>query len=122
MADGITNVKVGRKQAQQFQNVFSEVIPFSLTFEDDSILDGDVYSGGALVDVAGAALGDVVLVFPEIDPVECQFFAAVQAADKVEVTLHNNSGGTVTAFASGVTVNGVVLKFNNELWADPSAW
>lgn len=121
MADGLTAAKVGTKQAQQFQRVFSEVIPFSVVFEDDSILDGDNYSGAGLVDVVGAELGDLVLVAPVADAVETQFYGNVQAAGKVEITLQNTTGGTVTAFASGVTVRGVVLKFNDEIWDQPEA-
>lgn len=109
MADGITAVSVGQKGPRQFQGLF-DVIPFKLTFEDDSILDGDNYSGGGTVSVPGAALGDFVLVSCVLDTVETQFYANVIAADTVEVTLQNTTGGTVTAFATGAVINGVVLK------------
>ena len=109
MADGITGVSVGAKGPRQFQGLF-DVIPFKLTFEDDSILDGDNYSGGATVSVPGAALGDFVLVSCVLDTVETQFYANVTAADTVEVTLQNTTGGTVTAFATGAVINGIVLK------------
>ena len=109
MADGITAVSAGVKGPKQFQGLF-DIIPFKLTFEDDSILDGDNYSGGGTVSVPGAALGDFVLVSCATDTVEMQFYANVIAADTVEVTLQNTTGGTVTAFATGVSVNGIVLK------------
>lgn len=109
MADGITAVSAGQKGPRQFQGLF-DVIPFKLTFEDDSILDGDSYSGGGTVSVPGAALGDFVLVASTIDPGEMNFFASVTAADTVEVTLRNTTGGTLTTFAAGAVVNGLVLK------------
>jgi hypothetical protein len=121
MADGITAVKTGVRGPRQFQALFSEAIPFTLTFEDDTIATDSIYSGGALVDVPGAQLGDFVFVAAEIDQVECQFIGAVQAADKVEVTLVNDTSGTVTAFASGVKLNGLVLRLADSLFADPSA-
>lgn len=109
MADGITAVSVLNAGPQQFQGLF-DVIPFVLTFEDDSILDGDTYSGGGTVSVPGAKLGDFVLIGCELDTVECNFFANVTAADTVEVTLQNTTGGTVTAFATGAKLNGCVLS------------
>ena len=109
MADGITATSAGVKGPRQFQGLF-DVIPFKLTFEDDSILDGDNYSGGALVSVPGAQLGDFVLVAAAFDNVECQFYGSVQAADNVEVTLQNTTGGTVTTFLTGTVINGLVLQ------------
>lgn len=116
MADGITAVSAGVKGPRQFQGLF-DIIPFKLTFEDDSILDGDNYSGGATVSVPGAALGDFVLVSVALDAVECQFYANVTAADTVEVTLQNTTGGTVTAFATGAVINGLVLKPKQNVFA-----
>lgn len=109
MADGITAVSTVNASPRQFQDCFN-VIPFVLTFEDDSILDGDNYSGGGTVSVPGAKLGDFVLIAAELDTVECQFYANVIADDTVEVTLQNTTGGTVTAFATGAKLNGCVLS------------
>lgn len=109
MADGITAVSVGVQGPRQFQGLFN-IIPFTLTFEDDSIATDSIYSGGGLVSVPGAALGDFVLIASTIDNTECQFIASVQAAGKVEVTLVNDTAGTVTTFAAGVTLNGIVLQ------------
>ena len=109
MADGITAVTVLTKAPRQFQDIFTYVIPFILTFEDDSIATDSIYSGGALVTVTGAALGDLVWLGCELDQVETHFVGRVQAADKVEITLVNDTAGTVTAFATGAKVNGLVL-------------
>jgi hypothetical protein len=109
MADGITGVSALSKNARQFQDLF-DVIPFTLTFEDDSIADGAIYAGGGTVAVPGAAVGDFVLVAPEADAVDTTWVGNVTAADTVTVVLNNTSGGTVTAFASGVVVNGIVLS------------
>jgi len=116
MADGITAASVGVKGPRQFQGLF-DVIPFKCTFEDDSILDGDNYSGGGTVAVTGAGLGDFVLVSAALDTVECQFYANVTAANTVEITLQNTTGGTVTAFATGVVINGLVLKPKQNVFA-----
>lgn len=116
MTDGITATGAATKGARQFQGVFT-VIPFKLTFEDDSISTDSAYSGGGLVAVPGAALGDFVLVAGVIDMVETHFHGSVQAAGQVEVTLVNSSSGTVTALATGTVVNGIVLKPNPSIWA-----
>jgi len=109
MADGLTATVAGGKGPRQFQGLF-DVIPFKVTFEDDSIATDSAYSGGGLVNVPGAALGDFVLIAPTIDATETHFHANVQAADQVEITLVNSSAGTVTTFATGVVLNGLILK------------
>ena len=109
MADGITAITVLTKGPRQFQDIFAYVIPFICTFEDDSIATDSIYSGGALVTVTGANLGDLVWVGCELDQVETEFIARVQATDKVEITLVNDTSGTVTAFATGAKLNGIVL-------------
>ncbi len=116
MADGITAVSAGTLGARQFQGLFN-IIPFKLTFEDDSILENVLYSGGALVNVPGAKLGDFVLIASTIDNTECFFYATVQAADQVEVTLINETAGTVTTFATGVVLNGLILSPKQNVFA-----
>ena len=116
MADGITAISAGVSGPRQFQGLFN-VIPFKLTFEDDSILADGLYSGGALVAVPGAALGDFVLIASTIDNTECHFYAAVQAAGQVEVTLINETAGTVTTFATGAVLNGIVLSPKQNVFA-----
>jgi hypothetical protein len=115
MADGITLTGAATEGARQFQGLFT-AIPFKLTFEDDTIATDSIYSGGGTVSVPGAAIGDFVLVAPVIDPTECQFIASVTADDTVEVTLVNDTAGTVTTFASGTVVNGIVLKPRSSVW------
>ena len=107
MADGLTSTVVLSPRKIQFQNLF-EVIPFTCTFEDDSILDGDEYAQDATV--PGAALGDFVLLAPELDSADLQFYGVVTAANTVSVQLSNMTGGTLTTFASGAKINGLVLK------------
>ena len=109
MADGITAVSAGTLGPRQFQGLFN-IIPFKLTFEDDTIATDSIYSGGALVNVPGAKLGDFVMIACTEDSRECHFIGSVQAADQIEVTLVNDTSGTVTNFASGVVINGLVLS------------
>ena len=109
MADGLTAVSAGVVGPRQFQGLFT-IIPFKVTFEDDSILADGIYSGGGLVSVPGAALGDFVLLSCTIDPTECLFFGNVVSADNVEVTLINETAGTLTTFAAGAVINGLVLQ------------
>ena len=92
---------------RQFQGVF-EVLPFQLTFEDDSILDGDEFTVDATV--TGVALGDFVHVAPQTDLADLDLVAYVTAADTITVQLKNMTGGTLTTFASGIVLNGYVLR------------
>jgi len=107
MADGISSIKVVTKGPRQFQDVY-ECIPFSLIFEDASILTLAGYFVTAAV--PGAALGDIVLIAPELDPADMFFVANVTAANVITVGLFNTTGGTLTTFSSGATLNGMVLK------------
>jgi hypothetical protein len=116
MADGLTAVSQGSAAPRQFQGTF-KVIPFTFTFEDDSILDGDEYSAEATV--TGAALGDFVLVAPKLDCADLFFNAYVTAANTVTVQINNMTGGTLTTFASGAVFNGVVLQPTSNVYADP---
>lgn len=113
MADGITLTGAATEGARQFQGLFT-AIPFKTTFEDDSILDGDEFTGD--VTVTGAALGDFVLLAPKTDPADLQYNAYVTAADTVTVQVSNMTGGTITAMASGFVMNGVVLKPRASVW------
>jgi hypothetical protein len=119
MADGVTAIKVGARGPRQFQALFSEAIPFNVTFEDDSILDGDEYVND--VTVPGAQLGDFVFVAPELDTADLAWYAAVTAANTVTIQLSNMTGGTLTTFATGAKLNGLVLRLSDDLFADASA-
>ena len=106
----ISATSAGRKQSQQFQNVFKEVIPFSFTLTEASIATGAAGLSAGNITVTGAALGDFVLFAPEIDVVDLIVSGTVTAANTVTITLANLTGGAVTALSGGATVNGVVLK------------
>ena len=109
MADGITAITVLAKRTYQWTDLF-DCIPFKVTFEDDSILKDAIYVGGGTVAVVGAKLGDWVFVAPELDIADMEFHANVTAADVVTIALSNNTGGTLTTFASGAILNGLVLQ------------
>ena len=109
MADGITSIQTvaGIGEARQFQDLFT-CIPFSLVYEDDSILT--LAGGFVTAAIPGAALGDFVLISPELDVADMLFTAYVTATDVVTIGLFNTTGGTLTTFASGATLNGLILK------------
>lgn len=119
MADGVTLTKVGVRGPRQFQALFEEAIPFNVTFEDDSILDGDEYVND--VTVPGAQLGDFVLIAPEVDPADLAWYAVVTAANTITVQLSNMTGGTLTTYAAGAKLNGLVLRLSDALFADASS-
>lgn len=104
----MSSTSLGRKNRAQFQGLFSEVIPFTVTLTEASIATGAVSSGD--VTVTGAALGDFVLMASETDLVDCVLVGQVTAADTVTVSVVNVTGGAVTAFSGGIKLNGVVLK------------
>ena len=115
----IANTNAGSSRKRQFQDVFQAVIPFSITLTEASIASAATSSGD--VTVAGAALGDFVLVSSETDPVDAVFVGQVTAANTVTVSVLNLTGGAVTAFSGGVKVNGVVLK-TGDVFEAPSAY
>lgn len=99
-------MSAGTKNRRQFLHIFDDAIPFKLTADFASTLDGDE----AAVDLAvpGAALGDFVLVAPGIDLTDLVLAASVTAADVVTVVVANNTGGTIDLASQ--TITGVVLK------------
>ena len=102
-------VSTGIKSPRQFQDLFVEVIPFTFTCEEDSIAAED--TSVADITVAGAALGDFVLIAPIIDVVSISVSAWVQAADTVTVSLSNQETADAnTTLATVGTWNGLVLK------------
>jgi predicted LPLAT superfamily acyltransferase len=109
MADGLSSKTILEDRVTQWTDLF-DCIPFKVTFEDDSIVANAVYDGGGTVAVIGASLGDFVLVAPELDIADMHFHANVTAADVVTIILSNNTGGTLTTFASGAVINGLVLS------------
>jgi hypothetical protein len=91
---------------QTFRGVIKEVILHTATVDPASALD----AGGETIVVAipGAALGDIVLVGPGADLLDCTFSASVQAAGSVEVRFQNESGSTANPGSSTWTF--LVLK------------
>ena len=98
---------VGSKNARQFTDLFGEVIPFKATADFASAAAG----AAASVDiaVAGAELGDLVLIAPALDTADAILSAQVTAADVVTATVVANSTSGTEDFASQ-TLTGVVLK------------
>lgn len=95
-------------QERQFQGLFN-VIPFTFTFEEDSIGAGD--SSSADIAVAGAALGDFVLLGTTIDMVSVHLFGWVASAGVVTVMAQNlESDDANTTLATVATHNGLVLQ------------
>jgi hypothetical protein len=94
---------------RQFQDVFSEVIPFAGTVTLTAAAGAET---SATVTVPGAEQGDAVLFGIVEDAESGSLTATVNAADTVEFILANATGSTIT-IASGTVVYGVVLKFSN---------
>jgi hypothetical protein len=100
----------GSMQRRQFQDVFKEVIPFTADeWNMGSVADGDE----VVVEqaVAGAELGDFVLVASSADLADLGLTAAVTAAGVVTIQLWNNTGGAIDH--GTVDIYGVVLKISN---------
>lgn len=98
----------GGVQRAQFQGLF-DVIPFTFSFEEDSI--GAEDSSSKDITVAGAALGDFVLIAPTIDLVSVNMFGWVQSANTVTVMVQNlETADANTTLATIATHNGLLLK------------
>lgn len=101
----ITNAGIGPRQ---FQSLFT-VIPFTFSFEEDSI--GAEDSSSKDITVTGAALGDFVLIAPSIDVVSVALWGWVRAADSVTVMAQNLETADVnTTLATIATHNGLILQ------------
>ena len=92
---------------RQFQDLFT-VIPFTFTFDEDSIGSGAASAGD--ITVTGAALGDFVLIAPTIDLVDIMFVGFVQSANTVTLIVQDAGLGTNTVLAGNETFNGLILK------------
>lgn len=99
---------VGKKQSRQFQDLF-DVIPFKATVNFASAADAETQPVD--VTVAGAALGDLVVVALGVDVADLTLDAQVTAADTVTLTVNNNTGGAVDL--ASTTATGIVLKPTN---------
>ena len=92
----------------QFEGLF-DVIPFTFTFEEDSI--AAECSSSADIAVAGAALGDFVLLAPTIDMVDVSMHGWVASAGVVTVMAQNlETTDASTTLATVATHNGLILK------------
>lgn len=103
---------IQRRGKTQFQGLF-EVVgagAFTVDFANAATGSGTMSVSGALT-VAGAALGDFVLVAPGVDPVDAALVGHVTAANTVEVTLLNNTAGAVDLASQKLRV--VVLRMNS---------
>jgi len=65
----------------------------SVTWDPASLIDGAGETKS--ITVAGAALGDIVLVAPPYDMQDIVFSGYVQAANTVEIRIQNESAATV---------------------------
>ena len=98
----------GGLQSRQFQGLF-KIIPFTFSFEEDSIGAEDTSTKD--ITVVGAALGDFVLIAPSIDTVSVHLFGWVGAADTVSVFAQNlETADANTTLATIATHNGLVLR------------
>ena len=96
------------EQAQQFQGLFT-VIPFTFSFEEDSI--AAECSSSKDITVTGAALGDFVLLAPSIDLVDIDLWGWVASANTVTVMAQNlETADASTTLATIATHNGLILK------------
>ena len=101
-------ITTGTKGPRQFQGLF-DVIPFTFSFEEDSIGAEDTSQKD--ITVAGAELGDFVLIAPSIDLVSIQMFAWVASANTVTVNAQNlETADANTTLATIATHNGIILK------------
>lgn len=82
------------------------VVSTTITFDPPSLTTGAVgYSSG--ITVTGAALGDIVELYPPYDLQGVMAQGQVSAADTINIALNNSNSGTVD-LASGTW--GVVVK------------
>jgi hypothetical protein len=100
--------KAGRLQ---FQDLFDVVGAgsFVVNFGNAATGSGTFAVSGAIA-VAGAAVGDFVLVGLGVDPVDSAVVGHVTAAGVVELTLLNNTAGAVDLASHTLQV--VVLRLN----------
>jgi len=119
METATNGVKIaqGTIGARQFQGLFS-VIPFTFSFEEDSIGAGD--SSSKDMTITGAALGDFVLIAPSIDLVDVHMWGWVASANTVTIMAQNlESADASTTLATIATHNGLLLRPNQNAvaWA-----
>jgi hypothetical protein len=106
------NQDQGSGLAHSFRGLFDEVRPFTATLTDASL--AAQVAGQCDIVVAGAALGDVVLLAgPAVDTTGMIFYASVTAASTVTITSFNvESTDANTTLSAGATISGFVLRPN----------
>lgn len=94
----------------QFQDLFEVIGAGKFTIDFGNAATGSGTFAVASVTVAGAALGDIVLVGAGIDVIDAALVGAVTSANTVEIVLLNNTAGAVDLGSAGYPV--VVLRLN----------
>ena len=111
----LTLATAGTKGPRQFQGVF-DLIPFTFNFEEDSIAAGA--TSGATITVAGAEVGDYVMVSLGQAGAEVQAFGNVTAANTVQINVLNlDIAAADTSQATVAEGKGLVLKFKDNVYA-----
>jgi hypothetical protein len=103
--------QLSRGKVRLGKGVFTVVARFTATVNPSSLIDAageTITPTAATGSIAGAALGDIVLVGPGVDLAGLTVTAWVSAADTVKVRVQNESGGTVDLASS--TWNFLVLR------------
>lgn len=108
----------GGKQSRQFQGLFN-IIPFTFTFDENSIASGLTSVGD--ITVTGARLGDFVMIAPTIDLVGIGLHAWVQSSDTVSIAAADLTIGTNTTLQNNTTFNGIILQPKQNVLAWTSA-
>jgi hypothetical protein len=112
----LTLAAAGSQGARQFQGLFN-VIPFTFNFEEDSIAAGA--ASGATISVAGAAVGDLVLVALGQAGAELVAVGNVTAANTVQINVANlDIAAADTSQATVAKGKGVVLQFKDNIFGD----
>ncbi len=108
----------GGLQSKQFQGLFT-IIPFTFTFDENSIASGASSAGD--VAVVGAKLGDFCLIAATIDLVDIHVQGFVQSDDTVTITATDLGLGTNTVLAGNESFNGLLLRPNQNVieWVAP---
>lgn len=97
--------------SKTFQDIFTVVGAGAFTVDFGNAATGSgTFIGSGAITVAGAQLGDIVLVGPAIDVLDAVIVGSVTAADTVELTLLNNTAGAVNLGSQNVRL--VVLRLN----------
>jgi hypothetical protein len=103
-----TNNSAGVKGPKQFQGLF-DIIPFQANIDDDSL--AAQVAGQCDISVAGAEVGDIVLVGVAADLGPQLIQGYVSAANTVTITTFNVEGSDAsTQLAGNPLMKGVVLK------------